>query len=274
MDRPDLTAEQLERYARQIVLDGFGAESQGRLYSTEILLVGAGGLGSPVAMYLAGAGVGRLGIADDDVVERSNLQRQPLHGEADIGRSKVDSAIDWIEQYNPDVEIEGIEERVDAGNIHELLDRYEIIVDATDRIETRYLINDACTLADVPFVHGAVHRFEGQVTTFSPGTTGPCYRCLFPEAPPADAIPDCATAGVLGPVPGVIGALEAIEAIKIATGIGELSVGRLLLLDALGLSIEELELKPNPDCPLCGDHPLIDSIHEASYEGRCRLPSP
>ncbi len=274
MDGPNLSAEQLERYARQIVLEGFGADAQGRLSSTDILVVGMGGLGSPVVMYLAGAGVGSLGLADDDIVERSNLQRQPLHSDADIGRPKVDSAAEWIEAYNPDVAIETYDERVDIDSIEPLLERYDLVVDATDRIETRYLINDACTLADVPFVHGAVHRFEGQVTTFTPGTEGPCYRCLFPEAPPADEIPDCATAGVLGPVPGVIGTMEAVEAIKLATEIGEPAVGRLLVFDALGLSIEELDLKPNPDCPLCGDEPRISSIHETSYDGRCRLPAP
>lgn len=274
MSGTNLSAQQLERYARQIVLDGFGAEAQGRLDDTDILVVGMGGLGSPVVMYLAGAGVGGLGLADDDVVERSNLQRQPLHGEDDLGRPKVDSAADWIESYNPDVDFETFNERVDVDNIETLLNRYDIVVDATDRIETRYLINDACTLASVPFVHGAVHRFEGQVTTFTPGTTGPCYRCLFPEAPPADAVPDCATAGVLGPVPGVIGGMEAIEAIKLATDIGDPAVGRLLLLDALGLTVEELGLKPNPSCPLCGDAPQIESVHEASYDGRCRLPTP
>lgn len=274
MDRPDLTAEQLERYARQIVLDGFGAEAQGRLRSTDALVVGMGGLGSPVVMYLTGAGIGGLGLADDDVVERSNLQRQPLHGEVDIGRPKVESAAEWVENTNPDVDIEPIHGRVDIDNIEGLLDRYDLVIDCTDRIETRFLINDACTLAGLPFVHGAVYRFEGQVTTFTPGEIGPCYRCLFPEAPPPEAIPDCATAGVLGPIPGVIGGLEAIEAIKLATGIGDPAVGRLLVLDALRLGVDELEIRQNPDCPVCGDDPRISSIHETSYEGRCALPAP
>ncbi len=273
MVRPGLSAEQLERYARQIVLDGFGAEAQGKLRSTNALVVGVGGLGCPVVMYLTGAGIGGLGLADDDVVERSNLQRQPLHGEGDIGIPKVESGAAWIRETNPDVEVETLYERIDVDNIEGLLDRYDLVIDCTDRIETRYLLNDACTLKDMPFVHGAVYRFEGQVTTFDPGRGGPCYRCLFPEAPPPEAIPDCATAGVLGPVPGVIGAMEAVEAIKLATDVGEPAIGRLLIFDALQLSIDELELKPNPGCPICGDSPRIASIHETTYEGSCRLPS-
>lgn len=274
MARPNLNAEQLERYARQIVLDGFGAEAQGRLRDASVLVVGVGGLGSPVTMYLAGAGVGALGLADDDVVERSNLQRQPLHGEGDLGRPKVESGAEWVHETNPDVAVETYDERVDADNIEGLLETYDLVVDCTDRIETRYLLNDACTLAGVPFVHGAVYRFEGQITTFVPGDDSPCYRCLFPEAPPADAIPDCATAGVLGPVPGVIGTLEAVEAVKLAADVGHPAAGRLLVFDALRLGFDELDLEPNPDCPLCGDTPRISSIHETSYEGRCRLPTP
>lgn len=274
MERPNLSGEQLERYARQIVLEGFGAEGQGRLVDSDILVVGAGGLGCPAVMYLAAAGAGHLGIADDDVVERSNLQRQPLHGEADLGRPKVESAAEWVAATNPDVAVDTYDERVDADNVLELLDRYDLVVDATDRIETRYLLNDACVLEGVPLVHGAVYRFEGQATTFAPTADSPCYRCIFPEAPPPEAVPDCATAGVLGPVPGVIGTMEATEAIKVATDVGEPAVGRLLIFDALRMTVDELDIEPNPDCPTCGEGASITSIDDVVYEGRCRVEAP
>lgn len=271
MERPNLSGEQLERYARQIVLDGFGATAQGRLHDSEILVVGAGGLGSPAVMYLAAAGVGRLGIADDDVVERSNLQRQPLHGEADLDRPKVESAAEWVASTNPDVTVDTYEERVGPGNVERLLERYDIVVDATDRIETRFLLNDACLLNGTPLVHGAVYRFEGQLTTFDATEESPCYRCLFPEAPPPEEVPDCTTAGVLGPVPGIVGAMEATEAIKVATEVGDPAVGRMLVVDAFRMEVDELAIEPNPACPTCGDDPAITSLDDVTYEGRCRV---
>ncbi len=267
----DLSAAQLDRYARQLVLDGFGAAAQGRLRESSVLVVGAGGLGAPIVSYLAGAGLGTLGIADDDVVERSNLHRQIIHGESDVGRPKVASAVEWVENHNPDVAVTGHEITVDRDSIHPLLDRYDLVVDGSDRVATRFLINDACALDGVPFVHGAVHRFEGQVVAFDPDDGGPCYRCLYPEAPPADAVPDCATAGVLGPVPGVIGCLQAVQAIKIAADVGEAAFGRILAVDALRFEVDRIDVRSNPECPVCGPEATMSSLEDVSYGDRCRI---
>ncbi len=273
MSELNLSATQLERYARQLVLDGFGSGGQAGLREARILVVGAGGLGSPVLMYLAGAGVGTLGIIDDDRVERSNLHRQLLHGEDDIGRPKVASASDWINSHNPDVEIRTYNRTLDLSSVGELIPGYDLVVDATDRFESRFLINDACTVAEIPFVHGAVYRFEGQVITFDPARAGPCYRCLFPEAPPPGTVPDCATAGVLGPVPGIVGSIQASEAIKHASGIGDSPLGRLLLIDTLGLHIDAIDIEHDPTCPVCATDTGIESLDKIAYDDRYRIVS-
>lgn len=267
----NLDAEQLERYSRHIIMDDVGPPGQRRLLDARVLLIGAGGLGAPVVQYLSAAGVGTLGIADDDEVELSNLHRQVLHGTDDVGRPKVESAADFVRGLNPDVDLELHPIRVASDNVNELLSSYDFVVDATDNFQTRYLVNDACTLANLPYSHGAIYRFEGQVTTFAARGDSPCYRCLFPEAPPAGTIPDCATAGVLGVLPGTIGAIQATEAVKFILGTGELLDGRLVYYDALGLSFDEVPIQRNPDCPVCGDSPAIDSVRDVDYVESCAI---
>ncbi|MFC6861996.1 HesA/MoeB/ThiF family protein [Halomicroarcula sp. GCM10025817] len=267
--RPNLDPEQLDRYSRHIIMDGVGPEGQAALLDASVLVVGAGGLGSPVLQYLAAAGIGTLGIVDDDVVERSNLQRQVIHGDDDVGRPKVESAAEFVTGLNPDVTVEGHQTRFATDNAPELVEAYDIVVDASDNFPTRFLVNDACTLAGVPFSHGAVFRFEGQVTTFS--GEGPCYRCLFPEAPPAGTVPDCSTAGVLGVLPGTIGCMQATEVVKLAMDYGESLEGRLLAYDAGSMHLDEVPVTQHPDCPVCGDEPVIETVGEATYEGQCSL---
>jgi adenylyltransferase/sulfurtransferase len=267
--RPDLTPEQLDRYSRHIIMDDIGPEGQASLIDTSVLVIGAGGLGAPVLQYLAAAGIGRIGIVDDDTVERSNLQRQIIHGDNDVGRPKVESAREFISELNPDARVDTHEIRLSSDNATGLVDDYDIVVDASDNFPTRFLVNDACTLAGVPFSHGAVFRFEGQVTTFT--GDGPCYRCLFPKAPPAGTIPDCSTAGVLGVVPGTIGCLQATEVLKIAMGYGETLTGRLLAFDAGGMQVDTVPIPKDPDCPICGSEPAIHSVEAATYDGRCEL---
>ena len=268
--RPDLDPEQLDRYSRHIIMDDVGPAGQAALLDTDVLVVGAGGLGSPVLQYLAAAGIGRLGIVDDDAVERSNLQRQIIHADADVGRPKVDSAREFVTDLNPDVTVDTYDERFSTDNAADLVAEYDIVVDASDNFPTRFLVNDACTLAGVPFSHGAVFRFEGQVTTFT--GEGPCYRCLFPQAPPAGTVPDCSTAGVLGVLPGTIGCLQATEVVKLAMGYGDSLDGRLLAFDAGTMHTDEVPIAPNPDCPVCGDDPAVERVADATYEGRCSLP--
>ncbi|WP_324756548.1 SAMP-activating enzyme E1 [Haloarcula montana] len=267
--RPDLDPEQLDRYSRHIIMDDVGPDGQAALLDTAVLVVGAGGLGSPVLQYLAAAGIGRLGIVDDDTVERSNLQRQVIHRDDDIGRPKVESAREFVTGLNPDVTVDAHETRLTADNAADLVDRYDIVVDASDNFATRFLVNDTCTLSGTPFSHGAVFRFEGQVTTFS--GEGPCYRCLFPQAPPEGTVPDCATAGVLGVLPGTIGCLQATEVVKLAMEYGESLDGRLLAYDAADMSVDEVPIAPDPTCPVCGEDPAIDRVADASYDGRCSL---
>jgi adenylyltransferase/sulfurtransferase len=269
MSDVNLGAEQLDRYSRHVIMDDVGPEGQATLLDSSVLVVGAGGLGSPVIQYLAAAGVGRLGIADADEVERSNLQRQVVHGDADVGRPKVDSAADCIAALNPDVTVDSHPVRVDPDNVSDLVADYDAVVDASDNFPTRFLLNDACVLADTPLSHGAIYRFEGQATTVTGGQ--PCYRCLFPEAPPEGAVPDCATAGVLGVLPGVVGAIQATEAVKLLLGVGETLSGRLLVYDAADMSTEEVPVAPNPDCPVCGTDP-IDALGEVSYTDSCAVP--
>ncbi len=263
-----LAATQLDRYSRHIIMEEIGPEGQQALLDARVLVIGAGGLGSPVIQYLAAAGVGTIGIADDDVVERSNLQRQVVHTDADVGRPKVDSAAEFVAAQNPDVTVERHPIRIDADVIGELLEEYDFVVDGSDNFATRYLVNDACTLAGIPFSHGAIYKFEGQVTTIT--NDGPCYRCIFPEAPPAGTVPDCATTGVLGVLPGTIGCIQATETVKWIVGIGDLLTGRLLVYDAMDMRFEEVPVRGAPDCPICGDDG-IESIDDVQYDGRCRV---
>ena len=267
----NLDPEQLDRYSRHIIMDGVGPEGQAELLDTRVLCLGAGGLGAPVVQYLAAAGIGTLGIADDDAVERSNLQRQVIHADADVGVPKVDSAASYVERLNPDVTVERHETRVTAENVESLVADYDIVVDCSDNFETRYLVNDACTLAGVPFAHGAILRFEGQVTTFEAKEGGPCYRCLFPEAPEPGTVPGCAEAGVLGVLPGVVGTIQATEAVKLALDYGESLDGRFVFYDAGDMTFEEVPVEPRPDCPVCGDGDTIDSVDDVEYASTCAI---
>jgi sulfur-carrier protein adenylyltransferase/sulfurtransferase len=252
-----LDAEQRERYSRHLLIPEVGEDGQRRLLETRMLLIGAGGLGSPAALYLAAAGVGRIGIVDDDVVDASNLQRQVLHSTAALGERKARSARKALEALNPDVEVRTYEERLTSENVDRILsDGWDLVVDGADNFPTRYLLNDASVWHGVPVVHGSIYRFEGQVTVFKPHE-GPCYRCLFPQPPPAELAPSCAEGGVLGVLPGVIGSLQANEALKLALGIGEPAIGRLLLFDALSARLDEVQVRRDPACPVCGEHPTI-----------------
>ncbi|WP_297885633.1 molybdopterin-synthase adenylyltransferase MoeB [uncultured Halorubrum sp.] len=267
----DLDPTQLDRYSRHIILDDVGPEGQKDLLDAKVLVLGAGGLGAPIIQYLAAAGVGTLGIADDDEVELSNLQRQVIHGDDDVGRKKVDSAAEFVADLNPDVDVERHELRVTPDNIEELIDGYDFVVDGTDNFETRYLVNDACTLAGIPFSHGSIFRFEGQVTTFAGDDDSPCYRCLFPEAPPAGMVPNCATAGVLGVLPGTVGCLQATETVKHLMGKGESLDGSMLFFDALDMEFDKVEIPKQDDCPVCGDNPAIESVHDVEYTASCAI---
>ena len=252
-----LDRDKLRRYSRHLLIPELGEEGQVRLLESRMLLVGAGGLGSPAALYLAAAGVGTLGIVDADVVDDSNLQRQVLHSTAALGRPKVESARERIEALNADVEVMPYEKRLTSENVDAILDEgWDVIVDGADNFPTRYLVNDASVWHDIPVVHGSIFRFEGQVTVFKP-RQGPCYRCLFPQPPPPELAPSCAEGGVLGVLPGVVGSIQANEALKLVLGIGEPLVGRLLLYDALEASFTEVALRRDPDCPVCGEHPTI-----------------
>jgi sulfur-carrier protein adenylyltransferase/sulfurtransferase len=252
-----LDAEKRARYSRHILIPEVGVEGQLKLLESKILLIGAGGLGSPASLYLAAAGVGTLGIVDDDVVDSSNLQRQIAHSTERLGEPKADSAKRTIEALNPDVNVVAYKERLTSENIDRILaDGWDVIVDGADNFPTRYLVNDAAVFHDIPLVHGSIYRFEGQVTVFKPHE-GPCYRCLFPQPPPPELAPSCAEGGVLGVLPGIVGSLQASEALKLVLGIGETLTGRLLLFDALSTEFSEVTLRRDPACPVCGEHPTI-----------------
>ncbi|MGZ4419427.1 MAG: molybdopterin-synthase adenylyltransferase MoeB [Gaiellaceae bacterium] len=252
-----LDAPRRARYSRHLLIPEVGEEGQLKLLDSKVLLIGAGGLGSPASLYLAAAGVGRIGIVDADVVDESNLQRQIVHSTDSLGEPKVESAKRTIEALNPDVEVVAYKERLTSENVERILaDGWDVIVDGADNFPTRYLVNDASIWHKIPVVHGSIYRFEGQVTVFKPHE-GPCYRCLFPTPPPPELAPSCAEGGVLGVLPGVIGSLQASEALKLALGIGEPLVGRLLLFDALAATFDEVKLRRDPDCPVCGEHPTI-----------------
>ena len=264
-----LTTEALRRSARHLSLPEVGIAGQERLAGGSVLLVGLGGLGSPAALYLAAAGVGRLGLVDFDVVDRSNLQRQVLYAESDVGRSKLEAAAERLRAGNSALELGLHEARVGKDNVRELVAGYDVVVDGTDNFPTRYLVHDACYFAGRPYVYGSIFRFEGQASVFARGR-GPCYRCLFPEPPPPGSVPSCAEAGVLGVLPGIVGAIQANEAIKLLLGIGEPLVGRLLLFDALAMHFRELKLQRDAGCPLCGDRPTQHDLIE--YDDACAVP--
>jgi adenylyltransferase/sulfurtransferase len=255
----ELSREELARYSRHILLPQVGEEGQRRLKSARVLLVGAGGLGSPVALYLAAAGVGTLGLVEFDDVDLSNLQRQILHGSSAIGRSKLESARERIHDINPHVRVESYHTRLTSANALEIARGYDLIVDGTDNFATRYLVNDTSVLLGIPNVYGAVHRFEGQASVFGLAD-GPCYRCLFREPPPADAVPSCAEAGVLGVVPGLVGTIQATEAIKLLLGLGDTLAGRLLTIDALTMEFRAIGIRRDPDCPVCGTREIKELI--------------
>ena len=266
-----LDDEKLARYSRHLLIPEVGIAGQEQLLQTSILLIGAGGLGSPAGLYLTAAGVGRLGIVDDDRVDASNLQRQVLHSTEELGRSKAESARQSLEELNPDVEVVTYEERLTSENIDRILgEGWELIVDGADNFPTRYLLNDASVWHQIPVVHGSIYRFEGQATVFKP-FEGPCYRCLFPQPPPPELAPSCAEGGVLGVLPGVIGSLQANEALKLALDIGEPLIGRLLLFDALTARFDEVSVRRDPNCPVCGDNPTITEY--VDYPAFCGVPA-
>ncbi|MFZ5997355.1 MAG: HesA/MoeB/ThiF family protein [Nitrospirota bacterium] len=265
----EFSEDQLQRYSRHIILPEVGGMGQKKLLNAKVFIVGAGGLGCPVGYYLAAAGVGTIGMIDNDTVELSNLQRQIAHSTKTLGLHKVDSAKATFEALNPDVRIIGMKERISKDNIMDLIGEYDVVVDGSDNFPTRYLVNDACVLAKKPLVSGAILRFEGQVTTIMPGE-GHCYRCLFEDMPPAGLVPSCQEAGVIGAITGVVGSLQAIEVIKILLGKGELLKNALLIYDALRVTFRRVRVPKNPECPVCGEHPTITALQD--YEGGyCRL---
>jgi len=267
---PPLRPEQFERYRRHLTLPEVGLEGQQRLLRSSVLLIGAGGLGSPLALYLAAAGVGRLVIVDDDVVDVSNLQRQVLFTTADVGRPKVEVARERVRALNPDVEVHPVAERLTSANALELFADVDVVVDGTDNFPTRYLSNDACVLTGRPNVYGSIFRFEGQASVFDAGR-GPCYRCLYPEPPPPGAVPSCAEGGVLGILPGTVAMVQATETVKLLTGIGEPLVGRLLHVDALSMEFSTFRVAKDPGCPVCGPEPSVTALID--YEGFCGMPA-
>ncbi len=267
---PPLTNPELLRYSRHLILPEVGLTGQRRLKAASVLLVGAGGLGSPLALYLAAAGVGRIGIVDFDVVDETNLHRQVLHGTSWIGKPKLESARARLAEINPEVTVDTHETRLTSENAFALMRPYDVIADGTDNFPTRYLVNDACVLLGKPNVYGSIFRFEGQASVFD-ASRGPCYRCLYPEPPPPGLVPSCAEGGVLGVLPGIVGTIQAIETIKMILGVGESLVGRLVVFDALEMRFRELKLRKDPGCPLCGEHPTIRELID--YESFCGLGS-
>ncbi len=268
IELPELTQDDLTRYSRHLILPEVGVEGQRKLKAARVLCVGTGGLGSPLALYLAAAGVGTLGLVDFDVVDASNLQRQIIHSTADIGRKKLDSAEEKLKALNPALNVVKHETMLSSANALDILKDYDVIADGTDNFPTRYLVNDACVLLGKPNAYGSIFRFEGQASVFA-AKDGPCYRCLYPEPPPPGLVPSCAEGGVLGILPGLIGVIQATEAIKLILGIGEPLIGRLLLVDALKLRFRELKLRKNPDCPVCGTHPTVTKLID--YEQFCGI---
>ncbi|MEY2788618.1 MAG: hypothetical protein RLZZ34_1761 [Verrucomicrobiota bacterium] len=265
----ELTNEEIRRYSRHLILPEVGLAGQRKIRNTSVLCIGAGGLGSPIAMYLAAAGIGRLGIVDFDTVDYSNLQRQILHSDADVGTSKADSAKAAIQALNPNVQVDLHKTRITADNAFDLIRPYDIVVDGTDNFPTRYLTNDACVLLKKPNVYGSIFRFEGQASVFAPHLGGPCYRCLYPEPPPPGMVPSCAEGGVLGVLPGIIGCIQATEILKLALGKGSSLIGRLMLFNALDMKFRELKLRKDPKCPVCGPNPTVTELID--YEMFCGI---
>jgi len=263
-----LTNEEIKRYSRHLTLPEFGLQGQQKLKDSSVLIIGAGGLGSPLGIYLAAAGVGRLGLVDFDIVDVSNLQRQIAHGTSDIGRSKTQSMQDTIQEINPYVSLELFETRFTRDNALEIAENFDVIIDGSDNFATRYLVNDVCVLLGKPNVYGAIFRFDGQASVFD-ASQGPCYRCLYAEPPPPGVVPSCAEGGVLGILPGLIGVIQATEAVKLLLGQGKTLVGRLLLYHALSMSFRELKLQKRPDCPMCGENPTITALID--YEEFCGI---
>jgi len=265
----ELNHDEIRRYSRHLILPEVGMAGQKKLKATSVLCIGAGGLGSPIATYLAAAGIGKLGLVDFDLVDESNLQRQILHTHADVGRPKTQSAQETINGINPNVEVIPHNTRITSQNALDLIRPYDIVVDGTDNFPTRYLTNDACVLLKKPNVYGSIFRFDGQASVFAPHLGGPCYRCLFPEPPPPGMVPSCAEGGVLGVLPGIIGCIQATEILKIALGAGTTLMGRLLIFDALKMKFSELKLRRDPKCPICGEHPTIKELID--YEMFCGI---
>jgi len=263
-----LSEEQVRRYSRHLILPEVGGSGQRKLLNSKVLLVGAGGLGSPAALYLAAAGVGTLGIVDFDAVDVSNLQRQILHHVRDVGRPKVQSAVDTIADLNPDVKVVPYQEALNASNARRILSEYDVVVNGSDNFPTRYLVNDACVFLKKPLVDGSIFKFEGQATVFLPGHG--CYRCLYPAPPPPGVVPSCAEAGVLGVICGVIASIQGVETIKLLLGIGEPLVGRLVFFDALNMEFRQVKYRRDPECPVCGDHPTITDLID--YHAFCGVP--
>ena len=269
MSEVTLSNEEIRRYSRHLIMPEVGMTGQRQLKQGSVLLIGTGGLGSPLALYLAAAGVGHIGLVDFDVVDESNLQRQIVHGSATVGMLKTESAKARLYDLNPHIEVTTYETQITSGNALEIMAPYDVIVDGTDNFPTRYLTNDAAVMLGKPNVYGSIFRFEGQATVFSPKDGGPCYRCLYPEPPPPGLVPACAEGGVLGVLPGVIGTIQATEAIKLITGIGETLVGRLMLYDALAMRFRELKLRRDPACPVCGDNPTVTALID--YDQFCGI---
>lgn len=266
-----LTKDEILRYSRHLIIPEVGIEGQQKLKAAKVLLIGAGGLGAPLGLYLSAAGVGTIGLVDFDVVDFTNLQRQVIHSTKDVGRNKIDSAAEKMQGINPGLKIVKHETALSSENALDILKDYDLVVDGTDNFPTRYLVNDACVLLKKPNVYGSIFRFEGQATIFAT-ENGPCYRCLYPEPPPPGLVPSCAEGGVLGILPGTIGLIQATEAVKLILGIGDPLIGRLLLYDALGMKFRELKLRKNAECPVCGDHPTITKLID--YHQFCGVPSP
>ena len=265
------TEDQVQRYSRHIILPNIGGAGQRKLLDSKVLVIGAGGLGSPIALYLAAAGIGTLGIIDFDVVDKSNLQRQILHTDADVGRTKVRSAVEHLTAINPTIDVIGHDTMLSSENVMEIMGPYDVVIDGTDNFPVRYLVNDATQFLGKPLVYGSIYQFEGQATVFMPGKESPCYRCLFPSPPPPGTVPSCAEGGVFGVLPGVIGAIQATEAIKLITGEGDPLIGRLLLYDALHMDFQEVKIRWDADCPVCGKEPSITELID--YELFCGIPT-
>jgi len=266
----ELSNDEVARYSRHLIMPEVTLEGQKKLKAAKVLCIGTGGLGSPIALYLAAAGIGTIGLVDADTVDFSNLQRQILHGTKDVGRKKINSARDRIKDVNPNVQVELHDAFFTSANAREIVENYDIVIDGTDNFPTRYLSNDICVLLKKPNVYGSIFRFDGQATVFAPSLGGPCYRCLYPEPPPPGMVPSCAEGGVLGVLPGVVGVIQAIEAIKLIVGIGEPLIGRLIHFDALKMKFREFKLRKDPKCPVCGENPTVTELID--YDQFCGIP--